>query len=555
MRNDSWIQVTVAACAMTLGARALAGGCSNSGELQLSVPVLDVGRAYAIGIQGPPSARYAVVGSRFTNATRTRAGTWCIDLGRRYVLLRDSIRGTDPPLDANGQASIPIVVPQASRFLGLNAHFQGVGRDVRRGAWVLSELESRVVGNGSVGDFTQEMFFLPNEAGIQGSTSCTHFFDCDGDGDLDLVLGSWPRPRLFINDGTGHFTDGTDGPVTGLPPRGLWVQQVASGDVDGDGDLDLYFADACCGDVSLGYDGQDRLYLNDGHGFFTDATLGTDAGLPHVGYENTNDQTYDVKFADLDGDGDLDVFLAQNSYGLGRVLINVNGRGFFVDANENPGTFFPRAPNGGEVRTVAIGDVDGDGDPDLAMFGLYVARLYRNDRHAVFTDVTNDATAGLPDLTNVLGADAKFADLDGDGDLDIAIAVDGGFTQFQDRILFNNGHGRFADGTFGEGTGLPPVLDISLRVLTGDVDRDGDVDLIFPVRSYAAGDMCRLYLNDGHGRFVDSTFGPVSRLPGIPELNWAGDLGDVDGDGDLDLILTRDLYPNGLLPITIYFNH
>jgi VCBS repeat protein len=530
-------------------------GASAQSDLQLSVPVLDVGRTAAIGVRGPAGSRWALVGARFAGRSETRVGTWSLDVSRRIVVLGDAFRGSDPPLDASGRASVTLAIPGSTRLLGREAHFQAVARDTYWHRFVLSPLESRTIGNGSVGDFTQETFFLPNDAGIQGHTSCTHFFDCDGDGDLDLALGSWPRPRLFINDGTGHFTDGTDGPVTGLPPRGLWVQNVISGDVDGDGDLDLLFVDACCGDVSHGYDGQDRLYINDGHGLFTDATLGSDVGLPHVGYENTNDQSFAASFGDLDGDGDLDVFLAQNAYGLGRVLINVNGRGLFVDANENPGTYFPRYHGGEEVRTVAIGDVDGDGDLDLVMFGLYVARLYLNDGNGVFEDTTNGATSGLPDLSNVLGVDAKFADLDGDGDLDLAIAVGGGFAHFQDRILFNNGHGRFEDGTFGEGTGLPPIYDISTHLLVGDLDRDGDMDLLFLAESFLAGDTCRLYVNDGHGRFADSTFGRISRLPGVPEKNVAGDVGDVDGDGDLDLILTRDVYPVGRLPITVYFNH
>ena len=99
--------------------------------------------------------------------------------------------------------------------------------------------------------------------------------DVDGDGDADLVLGMFPFPgnsgknRLYLNDGTGIFTDVTD--VRLSQDRGSSTTAMALGDVDGDGDPDLIFGNA---------PGRTRLYLNDGNGSFTDATA---ARLPWRG--------------------------------------------------------------------------------------------------------------------------------------------------------------------------------------------------------------------------------------------------------------------------------
>ncbi|MBI3844682.1 MAG: VCBS repeat-containing protein [Planctomycetes bacterium] len=445
-------------------------------------------------------------------------------------------------------------MPNSTRWLATTAQFQAVERDGSSlNGWTLSNTPSRVIGNGSVGDFSQRRLEIPNDDPSIGPT-CVLFFDCDGDGDLDLLLGYPPgqvltgRMKLLINDGTGHFTDGTHGPVTGLPDQTLGVTHLEAVDVDGDGDLDVYVVCSCCVD---GQDGQNRLYLNDGHGLLTDATFGTEAGLPHGGYRDWEGLSFDGDLGDLDGDGDLDVFLPVNFQGTGRILINANGHGLFVDATNGPTTYFPGYYDG-QARASALGDVDGDGSLDIFMTGLVVNRLYLNNGSGGFTDVTNTNVPLLPGLT---GADVQMVDVDGDGDLDIVIAADvsfnGGFGLGQDRLLINDGSGHFTDGTNGPNTSLPPIQDNDIAVRVGDVNRDGAPDLLFVGYAHGVGGTSRLYLNDGHGNFSDSTFGPTSRLPDLPDNEAMGAFGDIDGDGDLDLFIVSGQYSEH---VTIYFN-
>jgi VCBS repeat protein len=528
----------------------------SSGALRLDVPVLDIGTSVSIGVQGRPGARYAVLASRFAGVTPSPAGAWCLNLARRYLVLRDSIRGSDPRLDAGGRASITLRVPNAPRLLALPAHFQAVARDAASpNGWTLSNAPSRVIGNGSVGDFSQHRLEIPNDDPAIGPTSAL-FFDCDGDGDLDLLLG-YPggqrltgRMKLLLNDGTGQFADGTHGPTTGLPDQPLSVTKLTAGDVDGDGDLDVYVT--CTFGVD-GQDGQNRLYLNDGRGFFVDGTLGSDVGLPHGDYRDWEGVTFDADLGDLDGDGDLDVILPENAVpGAGRLLINANGHGLFVDGTNGASTHFPLY-NDGQARASALGDVDGDGDLDVYMTGYAINRLYLNDGSAVFTDVSS---THLPTLAALTGADVQMADVDADGDLDIVIAADvafdgGGFGPGTDRLLINDGTGHFTDGTNGATTGLPPIQDVDLSLIVGDVNRDGSPDLVFCSSSFGWGGRNRLYLNDGRGRFIDSTSGPTARLFDVALQQPVGALGDLDGDGDMDLLLISSPSTN---PVIVYFN-
>ena len=313
--------------------------------------------------------------------------------------------------------------------------------------------QSRLYENDGTGRFSDVTASRLPTASL--TTSCIAFGDVDGDGDLDLVLGNdfGNQNRLFLNDGTGTFTDAT---ALQLPVDSDNTLAVALGDVDGDGDLDLLCGNGYSG-LTASY--QNRLYLNDGTGTFTDVTA-TQMPLD-------NDVTKSAAFGDVDHDGDLDLVLGNVPFASHQNRLYLNdGTGTFLDATASK---MPAAYE--TTNALAFGDVDNDGDLDLLCGNGYYSqgeqsRLYRNDGTGTFTDVT---AASLP---NVLDATrgVVLADFDADGDLDLVCV------SWQRLFFENDGTGVFADAT---ATRMPPSPGWSTSVAIGDVDADGDADLIF----------------------------------------------------------------------------
>lgn len=288
-----------------------------------------------------------------------------------------------------------------------------------------------------------------NQPGMGHDSEDVSIADFDGDGLLDLIIVSEDDVR-FGRTGVHEYYRGTgDGRFTRV--RGVLpdteANAVAHADVNGDGAPDLLIVGA----------GQDRLLFNDGRGGFRDET---EARLPR---EAATGQ--DGEFADLDGDGDLDIVLGLEG---GHALWLNDGQGRFADASAE------RLPVPGfiEARKVAPVDVDGDGDLDLYFSHPNWQgrngrdRLYINDGRGRFTDETE---ARLP-TGDGLTVDARFADLDGDGDLDV-VRADRPFIT----VWLNDGQGRFTDAT---AQVLPG--DIGAHVLAielADFDGDGLVDI------------------------------------------------------------------------------
>ena len=184
---------------------------------------------------------------------------------------------------------------------------------------------------------------------------------------------------------------------------------------------------------------------------------------------------------------------------------------------------------------VAAADVDGDGDQDLLITGrndldTLVAELYTNDGSGDFTLVL-----GTP-FTGVHQSAVAFADIDGDGDQDVLIAGalenPGLFESASFIGLYtNDGAGNF---TLVNGT---PFIGVGQGTINfGDVDGDGDQDVLIsgqPSGGQGTANLTNLFINDGAGTFTVALSTP---FPGIYES--AADFGDVDGDGDLDVMIT-----------------
>jgi enediyne biosynthesis protein E4 len=370
-----------------------------------------------------------------------------------------------------------------------------------------------VTGHGVAGDprrATSPLAFtdLAQIAGVTkgGDASAIAWLDFDGDGDQDLYVAGLGKNRLFRNDGAGQFARVKKSGLEG----GALTFGVAVGDYDNDGRLDVFLANLGSPNV---------LLHNEGTRFANRTRSARVGGGPS--------NSYSAAWADYDGDGLLDLYVANGTQtsGAANYLYHNDGGGRFSEVGGEAGVR-------GADRSLgcAWGDFDGDGDPDLyvANFGE-PNRLYRNDGDGTFTDVAR--SVGVDDTGH--GAGAAWGDYDNDGRLDLYVFNTNAGTQANadadvDRLYRNLG-GTFTDET--RDAGLFAHEDGEAAVWA-DFDCDGWLDLFVANRSDFSRQRNRLFRNLGTGGFAD-----VTSEAGVDGTGFAqpAAVADYDGDGRLDL--------------------
>ena len=356
----------------------------------------------------------------------------------------------------------------------------------RNDIWLDGEGDSKV----AFVDVTQWAGIPPGGYGMGVASG-----DFDASGLPDLYVTGFGPNRLLLNRGDGTFEDATES--SGTDER-RWSVAASPFDFDGDGLLDLYVGNYtpyriathrnCLSDTGVvDYCGPlgsepDRLFHNLGGGAFEDVSrrsgigLQTGAGLGSV----TND---------FDGDGRVDLFVA-NDGDRNHLWLN-QGDGTFVDEAVLLGTAVNLDGRPEASMGVVVGDLNGDGHDDLFMSHLVneTNTFYMGSASGLFDDASNDSGLGLPSW-QFTGFGVALFDYDNDADLDLFVA-NGAVKRIQELVsddelyplhqinqLFRNeGDGRFSEVTAEAGATFA-LSEVSRGVAKGDVDNDGDIDLV-----------------------------------------------------------------------------
>ena len=404
------------------------------------------------------------------------------------------------------------------------------------------------------------------DTGDQGCwTNSLMLVDIDQDGDFDLLEanggglfapGLAEESVIYTNDGTGSFNNLTAPTATssfGNPHT--QGRTVAAADIDGDGDIDIYQPGGYGTDL-------DKLWVQTDQGVYEDdaATLLPAGLMSHAA---------SAKFGDIDGDGDLDLMVADWGTGqttdTGRIILYTNdGHGVFtlLETEHDPASAsatdvlpptIPTSSSSGiygfRPTDVDFADIDGDYDLDILINNRQgYSRIFLNDGKGKFTDATGfvptfdpdagtltSATSNYPPKMGPYSNNEELCDIDEDGDLDIVLdnagltpasaPVGGGSNVSQ--VLINDGTGKFTDDTANRIFGEPASDDG--QVHCADTNADGHYDLVVGSRTNTSE---KVLINDGTGKFTYVS----DALPTVTDTTLALAVGDVNNDGKIDLV-------------------
>jgi hypothetical protein len=309
--------------------------------------------------------------------------------------------------------------------------------------------------------------------------------DYDNDGDLDILLtgsaGSYNISKIYKNNGNNTFTE-----QTGISLAEVYAGSSIWGDYDNDGDLDILLTG---GSGSYYFS---KIYKNNGNNTFTEQT-----GISLAGVSASS-----VAWGDYDNDGDLDILLTGNtgSSDISKIYRN-NGNNTFT---EQTGISLAGVSGG----SATWGDYDNDGDLDILLTGYtndknYISKIYKNNGNNTFTEQTGIS------LTGVDGSSVAWGDYDNDGDLDILLTGSTGSVNIS-KIYRNNGNNTFTEQ---KGISLTGVEYSS--VAWGDYDNDGDLDILLTGQAGYSTFVSKIYKNEG----IIMNTPPTAPACSVPNVN------------------------------------
>ena len=476
----------------------------NEHQRRKSAPVLAASGIGLLLALSPLSGQGAAVRPPFRELDQRAGLTFVHDNGARGHFHLPEIMGSGVALfDYDGDGDLDVYLVQGRVLDG------GAGAPDRNKS--TSRLFRNDLTRNDTGQPVLHFTDVTDAAGVgfAGAGMGAAVGDYDNDGDLDLFVTGYGSSALYRNNGNGTFTDVTREAGVGSQ---RWNTSAAFIDYDRDGDLDLFVASyvdftvgagkACTDPVgaadycapSAYHPSPAKLFRNEGNGTFSDAT-------ESAAISRAYGAGLGVSVGDYNGDGWLDLYVA-NDATPNQLWINT-GKGTFEDQGWLSGAAANAAGRPEGSMGIASGDYDADGAEDLFVTNLSRETfvLYVNDGHGNFED--RRASAGVARTTaSMSGFGTAWLDYDRDGWLDLitangAVNVAAGLRGSPDpyaqrnQLFHNTGGGHLVDVTAASGAAFERML-VSRGLATGDIDNDGDVDVVITANNGPA----RVLVND-----------------------------------------------------------